>query len=382
MESLDLQKNSIVMFKVLVNVNSATLPTIGKHEGYISGVGRSTQNLIKAFAKINDPEIQVETCLESHRYFGKYTQSYGLNHHWTILPYRYSKLFRRCLNYDLYHYPNNYFASNYPHESFLITIHDTIQYENIVKVGDVKKIKQIKGNVRNCHGIVTCSEYSKRRIQELFRVNPDKIAVIPWGIDMQMFRVKQSFAIRKTLSMLRIHSPYFLAVSCRDSRKNIPVLLKAFQKYTQSHNSSLVLIWGNPPLSILREYEHEIRNERLCIIDYVTDEQLVDLYNGAECTLFPSRQEGFGFPILESFACGTPVMTCRNSSLVEVGGAFANYVGEDDIDGMVDVMIQMDSSDKLSFQKTIKKYISGFSWEETGRRYLDVYKKIIISRKI
>ena len=49
----------------------------------------------------------------------------------------------------------------------------------------------------------------------------------------------------------------------------------------------------------------------------VSDEDLVALYNGANCTMFPSRYEGFGFPILESYACGTPVMTCRNSSLEE-----------------------------------------------------------------
>lgn len=370
------------MLKVLINVNSTCLPTFGSHEGYISGVGRSTQNLIKAFAKISDPEIQVETCLESHRYFGKYTQGFGLKHHWTILPYIYSGLFRRCLTYDLYHYPNNYFASYYPHERFLITIHDTIQYENIVKEGDTKKKIKIERNVRDCQGIVTCSEYSKRRIQELFCVNPDKIIVIPWGIDTQLFRVKTPEDIQETLSLFDIHQPYFLAVSCRDERKNIPTLLKAFRTYAAKHQTTLVLIWGNPPVSILQEYEPEIQQGQIRFLDYVTDQQLVDLYNGAKATLFPSRQEGFGFPILESYACGTPVMTCRNSSLMEVGGDFACYVGEDDVEGMVAAMSELDVLDKQTFQERIKPYVSSFSWEETGRRYLEVFKNIIRSRNL
>ena len=78
--------------------------------------------------------------------------------------------------------------------------------------------------------------------------------------------------------------------------------------------------------------------KKIIFLSYVSDETLLSLYNGASVTLFPTLSEGFGFPILESFACGTPVMTCRNTSLPEVGGDVALYVGENDIDEMVDVM--------------------------------------------
>lgn len=362
------------MSKVLINVNSTCLPTIGNHVGYISGVGRSTENLIRALSNMQDPEIELQTCLESHRHWGKYTLNHGLHHHWTCLPYRYSYLFRKFLNYDLYHFPDNFFASCYSGERFLITIHDTILYEEAVRAKDVRKVKLIEKNVADCLGIITCSDYSKKQILSHFDVKQDKISVIPWGVDINMFKVKTPESIQSTLSSLGIDTPYFLAVSCREERKNVRTLLKSFRAYSNLHNTSLVLIWGNPPFSILKEYGPEINQGKIRFVDYVTDEQLVDLYNGAKGTLFPSRQEGFGFPVLESYACGTPVMTCRNSSLPEVGGEYAFYVGEDNVDEMVSVMIQMDSLDKNVFHEQINSYVSGFSWEKTGEKYLNLYK--------
>ena len=374
MEIYGVQSARKSMFKILININSMLLPTRGHHVGYISGVGRSTRYLVDALANLDAPDIKISTCLESNRHLGKYTQSYGCEHHWTFLPYKYSHLYRFFLNYDLYHFPDNFFASYRPGEKFVITIHDTILYEEAVASKNVYRMSMMENNVRDCLGIVTCSNYSKKRILDCFDVNPEKICVIPWGVDTQMFRAKTQKEVMNTLSNYNIRTPYFLAVSCREERKNMRNLLKAFRRYSYSHSASLVLIWGNPPFEIINEYSLEIRQGKIRFIDYVTDEQLVDLYNGAIGTMFPSRQEGFGFPIIESYACGTPVMTCRNSSLMEVGGDYAHYVGEDDIEGMASVMDQLVKTNKLEFQNKVSCYVARYSWEETAKRYLEFYK--------
>ena len=111
----------------------------------------------------------------------------------------------------------------------------------------------------------------------------------------------------------------------------------------------------------------------------VSDQDLVVLYNGALGTLFPSRYEGFGFPILESFACETPVMTCRNSSLQEVGGELALYTGEDDIDTMVDIMkaLYENKYDKDEFVSKTKPFIQRFSWDKTAENYVTFFKKYL-----
>ena len=142
-----------------------------------------------------------------------------------------------------------------------------------------------------------------------------------------------------------------------------------------------MLIWRDPPSTITEKYSKEIDNRYIIFLNYVSDSELVDLYNGAICTLFPSRYEGFGFPIIESYACGTPVMTCRNSSLNEVAGDYAYYVGEDDIVQMAEIMHYACSQNKFAFQDKINSYISRFSWEQTGRQYIELYKRYIKQTK-
>ena len=96
-------------------------------------------------------------------------------------------------------------------------------------------------------------------------------------------------------------------------------------------------------------------------------------------SVYVSRKEGFGMPILESFACKTPVMTCRNSSLIEVGQDAAIYVGEDSVDEMVDVMklFESDTYTFGKFEELSEKVLNQFSWDATARRCLDIYDKCI-----
>ena len=369
------------MKTILINVNSTVLPKFGNNVGYISGVGRSTICLLSAMSQIYDPDIRIRTCLESTRYLGmgnNDTLCDKFVNRWNPLPLKYSYIYRKLfMQYDLYHYPDNFYSYHYEGEKYLLTIHDTIMHEEALKCHDTEKINFALNNVKNSAGIVTCSEYSKQRILDFFPVSPDKIEVIPWGINRQRFRIKATEEIKTTLESFQISPSYFLAVSCREERKNMRNLLKAYRLYLQKGSAQLVLIWGNPPSDILKEYSKEISDSKIVFLNYVSDSELVDLYNGAICTLFPSKYEGFGFPIIESYACGTPVMTCRNSSLKEVGGDFAYYVGEDDIMQMSETMCYANSQNKLSFQDKIEGYVSGFSWEKTARKYLDLYKKLV-----
>ena len=114
-------------------------------------------------------------------------------------------------------------------------------------------------------------------------------------------------------------------------------------------------------------------------LNSVSDDDLRALYCGATCTMFPTRSEGFGFPILESFACGTPVMTCRNTCLEEVGQDVAFYVGEDNLDEMVNVMMRFEHSeyDKNKFIVDSKRVVDRFSWENTAREYINFYQKYL-----
>ena len=103
------------------------------------------------------------------------------------------------------------------------------------------------------------------------------------------------------------------------------------------------------------------------------------VYNGATATFFPTRYEGFGFPILESFACNTPVVTCRNTSLPEVGGNIALYTDEDGVDEMSYYMelFENENFDLHLFREQAKNYIKRFSWENTALQYVELYKSLL-----
>ena len=109
----------------------------------------------------------------------------------------------------------------------------------------------------------------------------------------------------------------------------------------------------------------------------MSDDELCRLYNGATATFYPSRYEGFGLPVLESLACGTPVITCSNSSLPEVGGDAAFYVNPDDTDGMAKYMEQFEN---LELQKGLLRdkclaQADKFSWQRCAQQTIQVYQK-------
>ncbi len=364
------------MYRILININTSVMPSHQKGEGYISGVGRSTQCLIDAFAKLNQSDLVIETSLEGIAYSG--VHPYGnLPNHKILLPYKLIPLYRKLLNYDLYHYPNNYYARTYNSENYVLTIHDVIQYRRAVKEGRTREIQYILKNVDKASGIVTCSTYSKNQIIESFSCDPQKVFVAPWGIDTQKFHPLDESNSSVLLKKKNISGKYFLSVSCKDDRKNIPNLLEAYRIYAQERSCPLLLLWDNPPQKILQKYDKEISEKKIRFLEYVDDKMLVALYNNAQCTFFPSREEGFGFPILESFACGTPVVTCKNSSLCEVGGDLAYYVGEDDLYGMARMMKMVENIDKSVFREAFRKHILQFSWENTALKYLEFYLKYL-----
>ena len=163
-------------------------------------------------------------------------------------------------------------------------------------------------------------------------------------------------------------------------RKNIETLIKAFIQFnSKKREHKLVLVWSNPPKSILNLCQKNIENSDIIFLKYISDKDLVSVYNGATATFFPTRYEGFGFPILESFACNTPVVTCRNTSLPEVGGNIALYTDEDGVDEMSYYMelFENENFDLHLFREQAKNYIKRFSWENTALQYVELYKSLL-----
>lgn len=374
--------------QLLIKVNSIFKPKFGKDK-YVSGIGRSTYQLLKSLSEIKDIPFDIKLYGSGINSFSFNARNLPCQYNWFCLPQKFgteltsleSEYILRCRKFDLLHIPHNYDGVLQKNMPFVVTIHDTCEYDFLLPQNESDIRRQYwKFAAQSSLGIVTCSICSKKDIVDRFKVPEEKVTVIPWGISTDLFCLRNETEVNLVLKKYGLFEPYFLAVSCSNIRKNIPNLLRAYKKYLQLGNTAnLVLLWGAPPQSILDEYSKEILSGKIRFLDYVSDTDLVDLYNGALGTMFPSRYEGFGFPILESFACGTPVMTCRNSSLQEVGGDLAIYVGEDNMDEMTQVMEMFSSGkyDTCAFKLKSTQYVSKFQWSEVARRYVEFYSSYI-----
>jgi len=125
-----------------------------------------------------------------------------------------------------------------------------------------------------------------------------------------------------------------------------------------------------------------VLEEDLIFTDYIPDDELNRLYSGAAAFLFPSLYEGFGIPILEAFACGTPVITSNCSSLPEVAGRAALLVNPEKEEEIGDAMSRITSSESLQEELKAKGFeqIKKFSWNKTAAKTLEVYQEVVNAR--
>lgn len=370
--------------KLLIKANGIAN---ARKSGIISGVGRSTQKLLSAIDAIDILPFEVEVYVDGTSGIG--FDFYGWKFKRSIFPFpvkwgneitNIEPLYRKyCMKYDLLHIPHND-DWVWQGERFVVTMHDVFEYDAAVASGNESVKKKWETMAYDSIGIMTCSNYSKGEILKRFSVPEDKITVVYWGTSIDTFYVEKPETVQTRLEKLGIDGKYFVSISCAHPRKNVRTLMKAYKIFlNRSPEHKLVLVWGGFPNDLQEEYKLEIESGKIIILGSVSDDDLRVLYNGASCTMFPTRSEGFGFPILESFACGTPIMTCRNTCLEEVGQDVAIYVGEDDVKSMVNVMELFESEkyDTNSFRMESHSILKKFTWEKTAKQYIEFYKRYL-----
>ena len=219
--------------------------------------------------------------------------------------------------------------------------------------------------IRSADIIICPSASARDDLLEFCDVRGKMLDVIPWGVEPIYRPLKDTTAIDVFRRRWTGGAPYLLFVGGRDGTKNFTPLLMAYSRWEGRRDIHLLAVGGgdfsnqeNSILSALR-----LGTQVHCVPALPNDE-LVKAYNGAVACVMPSQYEGFGFPVLESMACGTPVAASQVSSLPEVGGDVAVYFDPTDNDSMLSALTEVTSTD-LRKQRAAAGVVraNGFTWQ-------------------
>jgi glycosyltransferase involved in cell wall biosynthesis len=241
---------------------------------------------------------------------------------------------------------------------------------------------QTRRSCRQARRVVTISGSSREDVIRFFGVAPDRVDVVPPGVDEQ-FRPLDADVVASFRREQGLPERFILHVGTLQPRKNLPVLVEAMARLGRPH-LPLVLVGGKGWFykQIFARVEALGLQDQVRFAGYVADETLPLWYNAASLLVFPSVYEGFGMPVVQAQACGTPVVAAGVSALPEAGGSAALYFEPDDMAGLVRQMLAV--LDNPAQAATMREqgliHASTFSWAAAGEGMSSVYRRALLPR--
>lgn len=232
--------------------------------------------------------------------------------------------------------------------------------------------------VRQADKLIAVSESTKHDLLEFFpKLSPEKIRVIHHGFDGEFFfgRISEKeLDLRLTTYGLR-QGEYALYVGALQPRKNLARLIEAFDVAKRSIPEMKLVLAGEPAWlsdGILAAREKSPYKDDIILTGRISFDDLRVFYQGARFFAFPSLYEGFGLPILEAFASGTPVLTAANSSLVEVAGKAALYCHAESVPDIAEKLERLWDDEALRQHLVMsgEDQLRKFSWDKCAEETL------------
>jgi glycosyltransferase involved in cell wall biosynthesis len=231
--------------------------------------------------------------------------------------------------------------------------------------------------------VLADSEQTRNDVICLLDVKPERVFVVPGGVDHSVFHPAGEEAIARARATFKLDRPYLLAVGVIEPRKNYPRLIEAYNRFRVRTGlpHELVIAGGVGWLSeeTFRVAAASAFPKDIRFLGFVRDEDLVALYSGASTFAYPSLYEGFGLPVLEAMACATPVVCSNASSLPELTGDAALLVTPTDVDEIADAL-ETACCNQAMRQRLIERGLTraeSYSWRRSAELLLDVYAHVV-----
>ena len=271
----------------------------------------------------------------------------------------------------------------------VLTIHDLSQllYPETHERRSVKRARRrLPLMSRAADAIITPTETVRREVCEHLKTHPEKVFAIPEAARtcFSPLGFAQTADVRRSLG---VGDEFLLTVGTLEPRKNLAVLVSAFEEVTRARpreDMQLVIAGGRGWLSgpLFSAIERSPARARILLTDYLQDDDLRALYASCRAFIYPSVYEGFGLPPLEAMACGAPVIASRSAAIEETTGDAAILFDHTSAIELAQKILALlgDENARQNLSSAGLKLASQFSWDRTAQLTLDVYTKALAKK--
>lgn len=269
----------------------------------------------------------------------------------------------------------------------IMTLHDLahVHFPHTQPPDRLREIEtHIHRSIERCARILVDSHFIAKEVREYYGVPEHKLVVAPLGCAPR-FHPRTAGELSATLRVFGLtHRQYLLCVGTLEPRKNLALAIRSYlslpRALQERYPMLLVGLPGWQQEQMGEAFQRAVRGNQIRLLGYQDDVTLAELIAGARLLLYPSLYEGFGLPVLESMACGTPVITSGAASLPEVAGRAGTYIDpQDEVECKVALcrLLEDDSEWQLKCQAGLDQ-AARFSWQRcaqiTAETYFDLLR--------
>jgi glycosyltransferase involved in cell wall biosynthesis len=360
-----------------------------------TGIGQYVVELVQALAAYPEFELtlfngwnwQVELPAAA---LPGYSRVSGLVKRWVPNAYALRRLLeqqrfkRGSAGVDIYHDP-----SLWPFEfdgPMIMTLHDLthVHFPETQPADRLLEIERHAGrSVARAQRILVDSAFIGDEVRRHYGVPAERVVVAPLGCAAR-FHPRSAEQLAAPLHALGLQPDrYLLCVGTLEPRKNLQLALRAYERLPAALREKYPLVIvgmsGWCPEQLAAPLQRALASGQVRLLGYQSDTQLAELLAGARLLLFPSLYEGFGLPVLEAMASGTPVILSRCSALPEVAGDAGTYIDAQDERGCAEAIQQLidDQSEWQRRRELGLQRAEAFSWQRCAAITASVYRQVL-----